>query len=87
MKITKVPMWAVSGVIVLGCVGFLAWHSYARDPEDEAWLDPGQPPAQVALPLTSAHGSGSPMACSTGFRSRCYPDTLATASAALRGEV
>lgn len=79
-------MWLVSGVIVVGCIGFLTWHSYARDPEDEAWLDPGQPPAQVALPLTPAHGGGSPMSCNVGFRSRCYPDVLATTAAALRGE-
>lgn len=86
MKITEAPMWLIGGVVALGALGFLAWHSYARDDEDETWLDPGQPPAQVMLPLTPAsHGSGSPMSCNTGFRSRCYPDVLATAEAVLKG--
>lgn len=86
MRITAVPMWLVGGVGVLACLGFLTWHSYARDPDDEVWLDPGQPPAQAALPLTpGAHGTGSPMSCNAGFRSRCYPDVLATASAMLKG--
>ncbi len=88
MQIRDTPMWVVGGVAVLGCVGFLTWHSYARDPDDDVWLDAGQPPAQVALPLVPlAHGAGSPMSCSTGFRSRCYPDVLATAQAALKGEL
>lgn len=86
MKITEMPMWVLGFVAVMGGLGFLAWHSYARDDDDEAWLDPGQPPAQVALPLIPAgHGSGSPMSCNTGFRSRCYPDVLATAQAVLKG--
>lgn len=85
MKITEVPMWVLGFVAVMGGLGFLTWHGYARDDGDEAWLDPGQPPAQVALPLTPAHGSGSPMSCTTAFRSRCYPDVLATAQAALKG--
>jgi hypothetical protein len=88
MKISEVPMWVVGGVVVLGGLGFLAWHSYARDDDDEAWLDPGQPPAQVALPLVPlSHGNGSPMSCNGAFRSRCYPDVMATASAVLKGEV
>lgn len=88
MKIPEVPMWVFGGVIVLGCLGFLTWHSYARDDDDERWLDPGQPAAQVALPLVGAsHGCGSPMSCNTGFRSRCYPDVLAQASAMLSGEL
>ena len=88
MKIAEVPMWLLGGIVVFGGIGYLTWHSYARDPDDEAWLDPGQPPAQVALPLTPAsHGAGAPMSCNTGFRSRCYPDVLATASALLKGEL
>lgn len=88
MEIRSVPGLVVALVIGLGCIGFLTWHSYARDPDDDAWLDPGQPPAQVGLPLVPlAHGCGSPMSCNTGFRSRAYPDVLATAQAALRGEL
>lgn len=86
MEIKSVPGFIVAGVVGLACLGFLTWHSYARDPDDEAWLDPGQPPTMVALPLVPlAHGAGSPMSCNTGFRSRCYPDVLATAAAALKG--
>ena len=75
-----VPIQIVIGVALLASLGFLVWHQYATDPEDDAWLDPGQPPAQVMLPLVpAAHGTASPMSCNTGFRSRCYPDLLATA--------
>lgn len=86
MKITDTPVWIVGFIVVMGALGFLTWHSYARDDDDEAWLDPGQPPAQVMLPLTpAAHGSGSPMSCGDAFRGRCYPDVLATAQAVLKG--
>jgi hypothetical protein len=85
-QIREVPMWLLGGVVVLAGLGFLTWHGYARDPDDEAWLDPGQPPAQVALGLVPAHGAGSPMSCNTGFRSRCYPDVMAAASLMARGE-
>lgn len=88
MDVRNVPMWLLGGLAVFGGIGFLTWHSFARDDDDDAWLDPGQPPVQVALPLTpAAHGGGSPMSCTTGFRSRCYPDVLATASAVLKGEM
>lgn len=84
MKNVNVPIWIVAGVALFGGLWFLTWHRYANDDADESWLDPGQPPAQVALPLTpGAHGTASPMSCNTGFRSRCYPDVLATAQAAL----
>lgn len=87
MKIPEVPVWAVGGLAVMGGLWFLTWHSYARDDADDAWLDPGQPPAQVGLPLVPlAHGVASPMSCNTGFRSRCYPDLLATARQVLDGE-
>lgn len=86
MKITEVPVWVVGLVVALGALGFLTWHSFATDPDDEQWLDPGQPPAQVMLPLVPAqHGGGPPMSCNTGFRSRCYPDVLATAQMLLGG--
>lgn len=86
MNIRDVPMWVVGGVVVMGGLAFLAWHGYARDGDDEQWLDPGQPPAQVTLPLVPlAHGSGSPMSCNQGFRSRCYPDVMATADAVMKG--
>lgn len=80
MKLPQLPMWIILGIALFGGVWFLSWHRWANDPDDEAWLDPGQPPAQVMLPLVpAAHGTGSPMSCNTGFRSRCYPDVLATA--------
>lgn len=85
MKIDSVPGWLVGGVAVMAGLGFLTWHKFANDDSDEAWLDPGQPPAQVALPLVSAHGGGSPMSCNGGFRSRCYPDVMASAEAVLKG--
>lgn len=84
----NVPMQVVAGLALLGAVGFLTWHRYASDPEDDAWLDPCQPPAQVALPLApGVHGSGSPMSCNVGFRSRCYPDVMASLAAAVSGSV
>jgi hypothetical protein len=85
VNIRSVPGWLVGAVAVMAGLGYLTWHKFANDDSDEAWLDPGQPPAQVALPLVSAHGSASPMSCNTGFRSRCYPDVLATAEAVLKG--
>lgn len=86
MKIPEVPVFVVAVLALGGGLWFLTWHSYARDDADEQWLDPGQPPAMVALPLTpGAHGTASPMSCNQGFRSRCYPDLLATAQEALRG--
>lgn len=85
--VRDVPMWVVAGVVMVAGVGFLAWHSYARDDNDETWLDPEQPPAQVMLPLAPlTHGLGAPMDCGGAFRSRCYPDVLATAAALLDGE-
>lgn len=86
MDIRNPPMWLLGGIVILGGVTFLTWHSYSQDPDDEAWLDPGQPPAAVAMPLAPAHGTGSPMSCNQGFRSRCYPDVLATATALISGE-
>jgi hypothetical protein len=80
-------MWLVAGFALVGGVAFLTWHAYAQDPDDEAWLDPQQPPTAVAIPMVSAHGSGPPMSCSTGFRSRCYPDVLASAHALISGEL
>lgn len=69
---------------LFGGLWFLAWHSYARDEDDQEWLDPGQPPAQVAMMLVPGqHGSGRQVDCATGFRSRCYPDLLQTARAAI----
>lgn len=86
MEIRAVPMWLVAGVAVVGGIAFLTWHGYARDPDDEQWLDPGQPPAQVALPLVPlAHGCGSPMSCNDAFRGRSYPDVMATLSAVVQG--
>ena len=85
MNIRNVPGWLVGSAAVMAGLGYLTWHKYANDDSDEQWLDPGQPPSQVALPLVSAHGSASPMSCNQGFRSRCYPDLLATAQAVLKG--
>lgn len=85
MKIPDVPVWLVGAIAVFGGLWFLTWHGYSRDDADESWLDPEQPPAMVAMPLIpGVHGSGSPMSCNQGFRSRCYPDVLATAQEALK---
>jgi hypothetical protein len=84
VRVDQLPMWVIGGVLVFGGLGFLAWHSYARDSDDQQWLDPQQPPAQVMLPLVPlAHGSGAPMACGDAFRGRCYPDVLATLAAVI----
>lgn len=86
MKIPEVPVWIVGAIAVFGSLAFLTWHSYSRDDDDETWLDPEQPPAMVAMPLIpGVHGVGSPMSCNTGFRSRCYPDVLASARDVLKG--
>ena len=87
MEIRAVPMWIVAGVAVMASLGFLTWHKFTNDDSDEAWLDPGQPPAQAALPLVPAHGTCSPMSCNTGFRSRMYPDVMATLSATVQGAI
>lgn len=79
MKIPDVPVWIVGALALFGGVWFLTWHRYENDPEDNDWLNPHQPPAMVAMPQIPAHGTCSPMSCNTGFRSRCYPDVLATA--------
>lgn len=88
MDVRNMPMWVIGGVAFMAALGYLTWHTYARDPDDDQWLDPGQPPAMVALPLVPlAHGTGSPMSCNGGFRGRCYPDVLATAAAMVKGEI
>ena len=87
MEVRSVPPVVIGGLVVLGALGFLTWHSFARDPEDDAWLDPGQPPAQVAQMLVPAHGCGAPMACSPAFRSRAYPDVMVAAAAMVKGEL
>lgn len=85
MKIPEVPVLVVLGVATFGGLWFLTWHRFANDDGDESWLDPGQPPAQVGLPLVpGVHGTSSPMSCNTGFRERCYPDVLAAAKDAMR---
>lgn len=85
MNPRDVPIWLVAGITVFGGIWFLSWHQFANDDADESWLDPGQPPQMVALPLApGVHGTSSPMSCNVGFRSRCYPDLLATAKEAIR---
>ena len=54
MKIPQPPEVSyvlLLAVVLFGGLWFLTWHSYARDSDDEQWLDPEQPPAMVALPL------------------------------------
>jgi len=86
MKIPEVPILVVAGVAVFGGLAFLTWHSFANDDADESWLDPGQPPAMVAMPLVpGVHGSASPMSCNEAFRGRCYPDVLASVVDAVKG--
>lgn len=86
MKVPEIPMVVVGALAVFGGLWFLTWHAYARDDADEQWLDPGQPPAMATLPLVpGAHGTGNPMSCNQGFRSRCYPDLLAEARLMLGG--
>lgn len=85
--INKVPALVVFGVAAFAGVWFLTWHRFANDDADTEWLDPGQPPAQVALPtVPGVHGSGSPMSCNDAFRGRCYPDVLASLSLAVQGD-
>jgi hypothetical protein len=80
------PGWIIGTVVALMGLWFLTWHAYARDEEDDAWLDPGQPPVALAMPLApAAHGGGTPMSCNDAFRSRCYPDTLQVCLQALVG--
>lgn len=86
MKIPEVPVAVVLALALFGGLWFLTWHKFANDDADEHWLDPGQPPQMVGLPLVpGAHGTSSPMSCNTGFRSRCYPDLLQVAGDAIRG--
>lgn len=86
-RVKNMPMLLLFGGALFGGLWFLTWHSYARDDDDLQWLDPGQPPAQVLLPLVPAqHGTYSPMSCNGAFRSRCYPDLLCTVRELLDGD-
>lgn len=82
------PVVWLAGAAVLG-VAFLCWHSFERaGDEDPQWLDPGQPPAQVGLPLVpGVHGCGSPMSCNDPLRGRAYADTLAAVHLSIGGEL
>jgi hypothetical protein len=82
IPIPQLPWWAWAGALTLAGVGVLAWHRYALDDQDTAWntTESMVAPVMADLPLTPAvHGSGAPMSCNPGFRSRKYPGSLATA--------
>jgi hypothetical protein len=80
-RLRRVPPQAwVAAVVVIGLV-FLMWQRFQDDVDDTSWTDVSQPPMVAALPpmlceTGPAHGSGRPMACNVGFRSRRYDDVL-----------
>lgn len=86
MDIRRSP-WLAFGVVAAGCVGFLCWHSYQRDPEAPDWNAADIPPPTAAIsavpgqlsPDTPPAGIGAPM------RYRRYPTSLVSASASIIG--
>lgn len=87
-RIKAVPPSAWLAAAALGGLVFLAWHSYARDDQDTDWTTPKetQAPLVVPFPVPGQHGSGSPMSCNVGFRSRAYVPSLAAADFSAVGE-
>lgn len=84
-----VPPWAwVVLTAVLG-VGALAYHKYAQDDTDTDWTQArdSQPPMRAPYPNSPGTESpGRPMGVSAAFRSRAYPDSLASADFSIIGE-
>lgn len=81
----------VAWVVLTAVVGLavLAWHQYAQDDQDTDWTSAKESPAPIMAPLAispGAHGSGSPMSCNGGFRSRSWPSSLADADCSIIGE-
>jgi hypothetical protein len=87
-KLRALPPWAWVGVALVAGVGVLTWHRYARDDEDTDWTTPKetQAPLVAAFPVPGQHGTGSPMSCSAGFRTRSYPGSLTSADFSIIGE-
>lgn len=88
-KLKAVPPLAWLGLVLVAGLGVLAWHRYALDDQDTDWTGAKETPAPLmaALPLTPGqHGSGTPMSCNTGFRSRSYPVSLTASESSVIGE-
>lgn len=95
-KLREIPWWGWLLAVAIAGLGFLVWHSYATNPDDDDWGSPqsaDEVPGMVALPLAKlpfgpAHGTGSPMSTATApFQVRMYPDCLASSKTCIIGGV
>lgn len=84
----KESPWLWFGGLFAGCMLFLLWSAYQRDPEDTKWNDADIPPPQAALALQvpgNLSPGTSPMETSDPMRHRKYPVSLVQASASIIG--
>lgn len=82
------PVAWLGAAFLLGWAG-LAWHRYSLDKDDRDWTTPSeiQPQVEGIYSPTPGPGTGRPMDTSAGFRSRGYPDNLASAAFSIIGEI
>lgn len=61
--------------LIIG-LSVLVWHRFGQDPEDANWLDPGQPPINVAMDFSTSIPGGYTAPGAKPFGMRCckpYP--------------
>lgn len=79
--------WIAFGVVVGVCTGFLCWHAYKIDPEDDAWNAADIPPPMAALsPVPGVLPADTPAGATGGpMRYRRYPTSLLSSSVSIIG--
>lgn len=51
VKAVPPPVWV--GVAIIGAVGVVLFHQYARTPDDVSWTNPEQPPDNLPVGVTA----------------------------------
>lgn len=87
-RLRAIPPAGWVGVALVAGLGFVVWHAYARDDDDTDWTMAKETQAPLVAPfpvVPGQHGSGSPMSCNLGFRSRAYAGSLTGAEFSVVG--
>lgn len=87
-RLRQVPPLLWIALVAAAGLAFLTWHRYAGDDTDTDWTTPKETQAPPVAPFPgtpAAHGTGSPMSCNPGFRSRVWPGNLGQSATSIIG--